>query len=151
MYFNNPRTLQELKEQYKNLIKKHHPDIGGTNEAMKTINLEYEELFKILQLTGNKYEQTENINTYKDIINKIIHLNVNIEICGTWIWVTGDTRPIKEDLKQVGFQWARKKMAWYWRPAGYKKRSRRTWEMNKIRETFGSQKIKNQEELLQLA
>ena len=49
-YFNNPKTLEELRKQYKNLLKKYHPDnVGGSEEATKDINNEYEALFKALK------------------------------------------------------------------------------------------------------
>ena len=28
-YFNSPQTLEELKKQYRELARKHHPDNGG--------------------------------------------------------------------------------------------------------------------------
>ena len=51
-YFNNPKTLEELRKQYKNLLKKYHPDnVGGSEEATKDINNEYEALFKALKVS----------------------------------------------------------------------------------------------------
>ena len=35
--------------------------------------------------------------------------NITIELIGSWIWVSGDTREIKEKLKEIGFKWASKK------------------------------------------
>ena len=40
-YFHNPQTLEDLKKQYHELAFKHHPDRGGSNEDMKTVNIEY--------------------------------------------------------------------------------------------------------------
>lgn len=37
-YFNNPETLEVLRKQYKELLKKYHPDNDGSEEAMKAIN-----------------------------------------------------------------------------------------------------------------
>lgn len=39
-YFNNPKTLEELKKQYKKLVMENHPDKGGDLEKMKAINVE---------------------------------------------------------------------------------------------------------------
>lgn len=39
----------------------------------------------------------------------IINFNINIEICGSWIWVSGNTYGCKTELKQNGFHWASKK------------------------------------------
>ena len=36
-----PKTLEELKKQYRALAMKHHPDCGGTVEAMQQNNNEY--------------------------------------------------------------------------------------------------------------
>jgi len=36
---------------------------------------------------------------------------------GCCIWVSGNTRPLKENLKGYGFRWAPKRQAWYWKPA----------------------------------
>ena len=48
-YFNNIQTLEQLRKEYKRLLKLHHPDNGGTKEASQTINNEYEALFKQLK------------------------------------------------------------------------------------------------------
>lgn len=39
-YFNNVRTLSELRSQYKELLKRYHPDNGGSEESTKAINVE---------------------------------------------------------------------------------------------------------------
>lgn len=36
---------------------------------------------------------------------------------GCCIWIAGDTKPHREELKAFGFRWAPKKSAWYWKPA----------------------------------
>lgn len=77
-----------------------------------------------------------------DILNKIKHLpNISMEVCGTWLWVTGDTKPVHDTLKEHGLKYAPKKVAWYWRPEGYRKRGGKPWEMNAIRARYGSQDI----------
>lgn len=47
MYFNNVKSLEDLKKQFKQLAMKHHPDRGGDAETMKAINNEYDRLFPI--------------------------------------------------------------------------------------------------------
>ena len=44
-YFENVKTVDELKRQYKALAFKHHPDRGGKVEDMQAINAEYDALF----------------------------------------------------------------------------------------------------------
>ena len=47
-WFANVRTVEELRKQYRQLMKKHHPDVGGNTEDAKEINSEYERLFAVL-------------------------------------------------------------------------------------------------------
>lgn len=67
-YFNNPKTLEELRKQYKNLLKKYHPDnVGGSEEATKDINNEYEALFKALKDVHNQTAEDTTRQTYDNM------------------------------------------------------------------------------------
>lgn len=46
-YFKNVKSFEELKKQFRNLLKENHPDNGGNVEKMQEINAEYDALFKI--------------------------------------------------------------------------------------------------------
>lgn len=46
-YFKNVKSYDNLKSQYKALLKANHPDNGGDLEIMKEINVEYDALFPI--------------------------------------------------------------------------------------------------------
>lgn len=46
-YFKNVKSFEDLKEQFKALAKKNHPDCGGDAETMKAINAEFDTLFPI--------------------------------------------------------------------------------------------------------
>lgn len=46
-YFNNIKSFEDLKEQFKALARANHPDCGGDAEIMKAINAEYDCLFPI--------------------------------------------------------------------------------------------------------
>lgn len=88
-------TLEELCKQYKNLLKLHHPDNGGTKEASQQINNEYEQLFSMLKAgythtgaenkEGAKADWTEQTDeALREALQKIIHLEgIEIEICGS--------------------------------------------------------------------
>ena len=62
-------TLEELKKQYTDLAKLHHPDRGGNNETMQEINLEYERALKMIKdqarRSGN-FETAEKIDEQLD-------------------------------------------------------------------------------------
>ena len=38
-YFNNVQTLDELRKQYRDLLKRYHPDNGGSEEETKANNV----------------------------------------------------------------------------------------------------------------
>lgn len=46
-YFKNVKSFEDLKNQFKALARKNHPDAGGDVEIMKAINTEYDALFPI--------------------------------------------------------------------------------------------------------
>lgn len=55
-YFKNVKSLEDLKEQFKALARKNHPDVGGNSETMKEINCEYDALFPIWKSRYNAQE-----------------------------------------------------------------------------------------------
>ena len=71
----------------------------------------------------------------------IITGDIEQEVCGNWLWISGDTKQNAAHLKKLGLRYARKKGKWYWRPAGYKKRGKRTYNMDEIREKYGSKEV----------
>ena len=163
-YFKNVSTLEELRKQYKELLKKHHPDnVNGSTEATQEINAEYDQLFKMLKdkhesktadsKDGNaktdfnnmKYNFTEDIKL-REMLNKIIGFDgITIEIISNWIWISGNTYNYKNELKKSGFKWASQKKMWYWKSEIYQKKSRKTLSMNDIRNYYGSVKIQSTE------
>lgn len=146
-YFNNIHTLEELRKEYKRLVKANHPDNGGSVETIKIINVEYEICFKVLEKAdpvssdSNKYNMAED-EMIRTIINAIINLNVEIEICGSWVWVSGSTYSCKDDLKNNGFHWASKKKMWFWHDPEAPVKSHGKTSMNDIRTKYGSEVIK---------
>jgi curved DNA-binding protein CbpA len=148
-YFNPiPTTLEELKNLYRELAFKHHPDCGGVTEAMQAVNAEYDALFPKLKNVhktkdGETYttakENSETADQYKQIIKELMKMEgIIIEIIGCFIWVTGNTKPYKEQLKSLNFQWHSKKCAWYLKPENYKKRSQKDFSLDEIRTMYGT-------------
>lgn len=54
MYFKNIKSFEDLKEQFRNLAREHHPDAGGDAEVMKEINMEFDQLFPIWKHRHNQ-------------------------------------------------------------------------------------------------
>ena len=157
--------IEEVKKQYRKLVMEHHPDRGGSEEDMKAINAEWDWFKK----HNYNIHQTKDGSVYTDerqdvpdevterfawLINVLIAMEgVGIEICGSFIWLSGNTKPYKEVLKALGFRWARKKRMWYIAPTSYRKRGgERT--MEEIRGWYGSytvthgHKVKDEQLLL---
>ena len=144
-YFNQPKSLQELRDQYKALCFQFHPDVSvrDTTADMQVINAEFDELSKELA-KGQKYEESEiKFNDlYKEKIDVLIKLKgIQIEIIGNWIWVTGDTKPIKDVLKGLGFTFSPNKVAWYFKSYTYWKRGKEELSLGVIRSMYGSTKV----------
>ena len=153
-YFTNCKTAEELKKAYRTWAKKLHPDLGGNAEEFKQMQNEYEKLWERLKnvhqnAQGETYtkETDETPQEFIHIINVLITLvGVEVEICGKWIWVSGNTKAHKETLKQLKFKWAHKKQAWYYHAEPYKKKSRRELTLDEIRDMFGSQRYEQKKE-----
>jgi curved DNA-binding protein CbpA len=134
-------TPEIIKTAYRKACSKYHPDRNPAGlEMMKLINQAYD---AIKDETGRQEENQagnycEEINT---ALNAVIHLGFEIEVCGAWVWLHGDTKPHRELLKTAGFKWAPKKCLWYYRPADYKSNGRGKFSMDEIREKHGSQKV----------
>jgi curved DNA-binding protein CbpA len=145
-YFENCKTVDEVKALYRNLAKELHPDCGGSTELMQELNNEYvfvcQLLLQDLHKSSDKFnEQMDLSEKHRSIIEQIAHLDgIRIELIGQWIWVTGDTYQIKDLLKTSGLFYSSQKTAWYYRPEGYKgKKSDKSLE--EIRDKYGSEKI----------
>lgn len=161
-YFKNVNTLEELRKQYKELLKQYHPDNpNGSTEATQAINAEYDRLFKVLKdkheskqtstdgakadFNANKYD-FEADEKLREVLQKIINFaNINIEIVGCWLWVDGDTYPYRNDLKEIGFKWASEKKKWYFHTDPFRKRSKRKLSMDDIRNLYGSTEVQTEQ------
>lgn len=124
-YFNNINTLDELRKQYRDLLKLYHPDnANGSTEATQQINAEYDQLFKILKNRHEAHSDNDNQNSnnnnmkydftedhiLREMLQKIIHMHdVTIELVGAWLWISGNTYQYKNELKSLGFKWASQK------------------------------------------
>ena len=146
-----PETLDELKSVYRALAFKFHPDIGGDTEVMKVINDEYDRLFETVKNIhrnheGKTYtkESTEAPENFRDIINSLFMMkmqDVEMELIGSFLWLSGCTKLYRDKLKALGFKWSTNKSAWYLAPAGYRRRNRKNYTMNDIRGMYGSASV----------
>ena len=145
-FFENCKSLEELKAEFRRLVKKHHPDCGGDAETMKAVNNQYEAKFEELKKHHNathdaEHQTTETPDEFRAIILALLKLEgIEVELCGSWLWLAGDTYSHKDELKKLGCRWSSSKKKWYWRHAeeGYKwHKGNKT--MSQIRSKYGSQ------------
>lgn len=90
--------------------------------------------------TGEDYSDAAVDERIQQAIEKIISLNgIEIEVCGLWAQVSGDTKPHKEVLKAADYRWAPQKKLWYF--AGVPAGGFRVFEMEEIRERYGCRQV----------
>ena len=159
-YFKNVNTLEELRRQYRDLLKKYHPDnANGSTQETQEINAEYDQLFKVLKnrhesksadskesnaktdFNNMKYDFSEDAKL-REVLQQIITFEgINIEIVGCLIWVDGNTYDYKDTLKSIGFKWAREKKKWYFHTEAFRKRRHKKLSMEDIRNYYGSTEV----------
>lgn len=146
IYFESCKTLDELKAEYRRLAKLNHPDNGGDTATMQAVNRDYTEAFERLKAQHNAthdeaHQTTEAPEEFIEIISALIRIpGITVELCGAWLWIGGETRAHKDELKAAGCRWSSKKMLWYWRHAEDAAYHRgHTKSMDYIRATYGSQ------------
>ena len=139
----------EIKTAYRKACIKYHPDRNPAGlEMMKAVNVAYQFLTEI-SYNGTERPIDEAVNIdFGDMLNEAINAviglsGINIEVCGAWVWLSGNTKPHKESIKAAGYWWAKKKCSWYFRPADYKSRNKGDWDMEKIRDKYGSVSVSN--------
>lgn len=148
-YFAACTTLDELKKEYRRLAMIHHPDHGGDTATMQAINGEYSEAFARLKAQHNAaadeaHQTTETPEEFITIISQLLRFpGLIVELCGSWLWITGETYAIKDQLKAAGCRWSSSKKAWYWHhPEEGHRWHKGTATMSDIRTKYGSQTYK---------
>ncbi len=136
----------EIKQAYRRASAKYHPDRNPAGlEMMKLVNAAYQALSDYDYVTaargGESVEAEDMGEELNAALNAIIELGLDIEICGSWIWVSGDTRPHREVLKAAGYRWAPKKLMWSF-CGGERTSSRGKYSMDDIRSKHGSVSVK---------
>jgi hypothetical protein len=145
-------NLDDLKRQYYQLAKQYHPDSGGTTAQFQELQKVYEAHFNILLKGGNltKEQETNEIvidEAIRNIIDNLINLDgLTIEIIGKWLWVGGNTKPLRVILKSVGLEFIFKgtgaSKEGFWVYKGTDSKSRGKMSIEDIRKAYGSTIVK---------
>ena len=148
-------TPETIKAAYHAAALANHPDRVGdaSTHIMQAINEAYD---AIKNFTGSvEYEAGTGYGSeLSEAIQAIINFDrLDIEVCGSWIWVSGTTgektdemTAIRSALKGAGFRWHKPKSKWYKNPkSDLKRKARRSnVDMDQIRDRYGSKKIETQ-------
>lgn len=152
-----PDNVEDLKSIYRKLALENHPDRGGDKIKMQEINAEYTALFEELK-DIHKSSRPDGPKTYRaeaetketpeDFINICAELfrldGLEVELCGRWLWIGGETRQHKDRLKALGCKWSKNKLKWSWHfpeDAAWQYKGKKSWSMDRIRDRFGSERL----------
>ena len=145
-------TLEEVKKAYRQACSKYHPDRNPAGaEIMKAINPAWDYLQKIFSESTSEFLNNKEASNPKqaadygellnNVLNELLKLDgLIIEVCGAWVWITGETKKHAKALGKDGLKcfYSSPKKSWYYRPAEYKSYNRGRWDMDKIRSNYGS-------------
>lgn len=152
-YFKNCKTIEDVKETYRKLAKKLHPDCGGNADEFKKMSAEYTTAYNRFKnvhrsQAADQEEKTEYRTEYSaeefaDIINKVIHLDgVEIDIVGTWVWLSGNTYPHRETIKAAGFFFSSKHKKWYYNGNTKKSKKHSKLSYEEVKNIHGCKTVK---------
>ena len=171
-YFTGCATVESAKSLYRQLAMANHPDRHPKDAAtqaqqtaiMQAINAEYQALLKRLDGTKTRGDDNkERTYTYDEAKEQalaakisetlnagIISDTVNLWLIGTWIWIEGDTKPIKDKLGKdgLGYRWHHKRAMWYFHLDDYKHYSTNA-DFGSLAAKYGATKFrgKNEQEI----
>jgi curved DNA-binding protein CbpA len=143
-------SLGEIKTKFYDMAMIHHPDRGGNLETMQRLVEAYDYLVKNHKNLGDgefdrghiKFTVNDEILA-KAVVIKNACEDLDVSICGAWIWVTGErllfTESLRTLLKANGYKFSPKKLAWYY--AGCKSYSRKNTPLHAIYDAYGKQGV----------
>ena len=154
MYFVDCKTIEELRAEFKVLCMKLHPDkVGGDSSLFVEMKNEYDNLLHLFSASeagranGLGQQARYTYESESELAKKIEELmnvvDITIEICGSWLWVGGNTYPVKDRIKAMGCKFSGTKKLWYWSSSIVEGKKRGIYTMDKIRNKFGSELLES--------
>jgi len=151
-YFTNCKSNEEVKAEFIKLVKLLHPDNNGNAEEFKKMMSDYQKAFEnvknIFKNQNDEYYTKKDFDEapedFQNIINIIVNFeNVKIELVGSWLWLSGNTYPYKEELKKLKFNFSKSKKMWFYNN-GEAKRNMRGMSYKEIKNRYEATVIKNE-------
>ncbi len=149
-YFENCKNYDDARAIYWELAKQFHPDKGGKTADFQELQNQFENFKPREEKFKGEADQWK-AKEYANIIEQLLKIDssILIEICGSWIWLSGNTKPHKESIKAIETGesykrvWHRKKEMWYFSPKNYYrgKGNGTDYSMDWIRGEYGSNTV----------
>lgn len=150
-YFANCQTIDQAKNQFKNLCKKLHPDTSGRDSAAEFIEMYAQ--FKKFRPTQQTEQEKETFHTFNheqfyDLVKNFDNLeNINVSFVGSFVWledlIYGATYHQREQIKDINIigynkaRFASAKKAWYFSPEDYKQKGRTNNSLEELKNKYG--------------
>ena len=134
-------TPHDSKMALREAEAKYHPDHNPAGmKMMQLVHAAYQTLKNYTGPTKSGYN-----SKYGEVVNQALNaikdLGLEITVCGSWLWIRGNTKPYRTILREAGFVWASGKGCWYMRPPGQNSNNHKPWLRSKIHETYGTVEV----------
>lgn len=117
-------TLEDLKRVYSDEYSEACYSVNSLANLRRAYEHKFDDVKCLHRTRGGKVYSTESAANHEtcdwfpEFVNSISNMtDVYFNIEGTWMWVSGDTKPHREELKRLGLRWAPKRKMWYKKPA----------------------------------
>jgi hypothetical protein len=160
MFFNQDDRLniQNLRSAFRRLCLLLHPDKGGDRIEFGEMKKEYDNLIKgacsvegeRARATGKRAAYTyEGEKAFMEKVQDFLNIaGVTVEICGSWLWLSGKTFISKDRIKALGAKWSTSKKRWFWSCYMSANKPRRSMyrSMAEVRNAYGSEVLVSEAE-----
>jgi hypothetical protein len=123
-WFADCHDVASVKDRYRELARRYHPDLGGDTGTMQAINAAYQAA--IDWYTGQPLDETTPSPVsmaflQQELAKALAGLSalemeaVAVYQVGMRVWVIGETVPYAEELRRLGCRWDGARSVWIWR------------------------------------
>ncbi len=135
--FNDCKDLTEVFcEYYRNAIK-FDPNLpDGDAEQLSYFKKDLTAYIAEVDFSEQP-KAKEELEAFPELLTELIRMEgVEMELIGSWIWLTGQTYLHKDSLKDLKLKYEPSKKAWYYRPSWSRSKNQNPLSMEQIRKMF---------------
>lgn len=140
-FFVGCNALDKVEQRFIELTKV----FAGQKEMLELIRADYTVL-KSTHSNAKPADTNKGQVTMNDMIDalhaKVKSEGIQVEIIKDWLWVSGKTFDIRDELKELGFRYSSDKKSWYWRDDEKRISGKHDpLPFNEIRSKYGSREV----------